>query len=215
MVSYNEEDFNTSVEEANTSVEEFSIQDQDEEPTPAKRPKMDPGTRIIKLDAISPEMSRAFDRSNVSSRKAMMLTAEMLKSFIGQVIPEITGVNERIKVKFSLSHSTVQRSRNKSRVVTADEYDQVTNSINVNIVLQWDGKQYRESNEKIERVAVLVIGDGVDQLLGVFPSDGATGEKQAVGILKLLDKNPHLKPFIVGLCFDTCATNTGGSNRYH
>lgn len=203
------------MEAMSTDVEEFSIQDkdqiedQDEGPSKAKRPKITEETRIVKLNAVNLAMCNVYDRTGVSDRKATMLTAETLKNLIDQLIPALVGPNSHIKIDLSLSRSSVYRFRNKARKELGEAYDKVTNGIKVKVVLQWDGKQYTENHAKIERVVVLVVGDGVDQLLGVLPLHSATGKNQADGILDLLAAEYNLKAQIVGMCFDTCRTNTG------
>lgn len=62
--------------------------------------------------------------------------------------------------------------------------------------------------DKIDRLPVLIVGINIDVLLGVPKLSSGTAEKQLDAIFKLLEKNKVCEN-IVGMCFDTTATNTG------
>ena len=63
----------------------------------------------------------------------------------------------------------------------------------------------------VERVVVLVNGQGVETLLGIPRIDWSTGEAQADACLELV-MSWKIKEEIVGLVFDTTASNTGLHN---
>ena len=60
----------------------------------------------------------------------------------------------------------------------------------------------------MDRVAVLVTGGGIEQLLAVPKIGRGTGQEQCDACLRALE-DWHLKPMVRGLVFDTTASNTG------
>ena len=64
------------------------------------------------------------------------------------------------------------------------------------------------NKELVDRIAVLVSGGEMEQLLAVPKIGRGTGQEQCNACLRALD-DWHLKPFVQGLVFDTTASNTG------
>ena len=60
----------------------------------------------------------------------------------------------------------------------------------------------------VERVAILTTGQGVEKLLGIPSAARSTGEAQAAACLELLE-SWKIRDEVVGLVFDTTASNTG------
>lgn len=142
----------------------------------------------------------------------MMVLSEVYKNMIKEFSDTVgIEINKEVDIFVNLSRSTIRRFRNKTREEIANKYREETKTINVKIIVQWDGKQYKENNEKVERIAVLVVGNGIDRLLGVAKLHRATGKNQAETVEKLI-KAYGIEDHIVGMCFDTCAVNTGSDN---
>lgn len=80
----------------------------------------------------------------------------------------------------------------------------------VNLTIHWDGKIFSAltSKNKVDRLAVLVSGEGVSKLLGVPAITSGTGESQANAVYKLIE-DWGLINRITSMCFDTTASNTG------
>lgn len=64
------------------------------------------------------------------------------------------------------------------------------------------------STEHLDRLPVLISGAEVDQLLGVPKLLSGTREAQSTAVLDCLEKW-GLADWVVALCFDTTASNTG------
>jgi hypothetical protein len=81
---------------------------------------------------------------------------------------------------------------------------------NVPLTVHWDGKMLPElmSKESVDRLAVLVSGEGVMKLLAVPKLIGGTGEAQAKAIFNLLNEWDIVDRVRL-MCFDTTASNTG------
>jgi len=60
----------------------------------------------------------------------------------------------------------------------------------VALTVHWDGKILTElmSKESVDRLAVLVSGEGVMKLIGVLKLTRGTGEEQANAVFQLLDE---------------------------
>jgi len=65
--------------------------------------------------------------------------------------------------------------------------------------------------ELVDRLPVIVAGDGVNQLLGVPKLTSSTGEAQASAVACLIE-NWGLVDRIASMCFDTTSSNTGNRN---
>jgi len=79
------------------------------------------------------------------------------------------------------------------------------------LLLHWDGKLLPDitgSKEVVDRIAVLVTGGHVEQLLGVPKVGSGSGEDQCNACVRALDEW-QLKHLVRGLVFDTTASNTG------
>lgn len=60
----------------------------------------------------------------------------------------------------------------------------------------------------MDRIAILVSGDGVDKLLAVPKLTSGTGQAQADAVMEVL-RDWEVEDRIVALTFDTTASNTG------
>ena len=149
-------------------------------------------SNIINLD-----VAAALDRSKISDRKATYVLAAAAQSF---------GYNPQ---EIAVNKESIRRARHKHRELVANE---IKSSFNPNIPLtvHWDGKLLPAltGSEKVERLAVIVSGDGLMKLLGVPKIINSTGETQATAVFNLITEW-NLQERIQFMCFDTTAINTG------
>jgi len=79
------------------------------------------------------------------------------------------------------------------------------------LLLHWDAKLLPDiagGQYRVDRIAVIVSGGGVDKLLAVPVIGRGTGEEQANAYLSTLD-DWQLRAQVWGLVFDTTSSNTG------
>ncbi|KAG0721222.1 hypothetical protein GWK47_006496 [Chionoecetes opilio] len=159
---------------------------------PPKRSRRAPSQKKI----ISPQVSAALDRTNISDRKA----AHVLLPFAEEL-----GANTR---ELSLSASTINRQRKRHRQEKAAELKEKF-APDVPLTLHWDGKLMPSlTNEGVvDRLPILVSGEGVEKILAVPITDGKA-EPTANTIHSVISEWA-ISDRIRALCFDTTATNTG------
>lgn len=145
----------------------------------------------------TPELASTFDRTRVSNRAAVLVLQASSRSF---------GHNAEV----TPSRETIRRWRMKNRTEIAREI-RASFEANVPLTVHWDGKIVQEwSGEKVDRLAILVSGHGVEKLLATPKLQHGTGQAQADAVLKTL-AYWDIEDRIVGLSFDTTASNTGKS----
>lgn len=146
---------------------------------------------------ITPELSAALDRTNVSHRNATFIVAAVVSS-LGMNIEDV-----------KLNRETVRTSRINLRKTAAKK---IQNDFiaSVPLTVHWDGKLAPDlvGSGKCERTAILVTGKDIEKLLGVPKSDDSTGETQATVVFEKL-KEWNLLNDVTSMCFDTTASNTG------
>ena len=85
------------------------------------------------------------------------------------------------------------------------------------MVVHWDGKMMRDStNSKdpksnVDRIAIDVTGRNLEKILGIVKIPSGTGLSQAKATFQLLTIW-NVANDIVGICFDTTASNMGYKN---
>jgi hypothetical protein len=152
---------------------------------------------------ISATVSAALDRTNISIRKSTMILA--------------SAINEAgsLTAASVLSKSTVHRLRKRHRQEAANtikEKYKPTKS-----VVHWDGKLLPDTTgvdtDQVDRLAILLssLVDGDTKLLGVPKISAGTGKATAESVFDLLN-TWQCNDMIVGMCFDTTASNTGPEN---
>lgn len=112
-----------------------------------------------------------------------------------------------------LSRTSIQCARNMNRrlVSSALQESFACNQPVQPLLLHWDGKLLPDitgGNEHVGRIAILVTGGKIEQLLGVPKIGRGTGEGQCNVCVAALE-NWQLKHLIEGLVFDTTSVNTG------
>lgn len=145
-----------------------------------------------------PVLLATWDRENLSVRQATTSFAAAA-SAMGVQVSDL-----------ALSRSTVHRVRRSGREALAKQLGS-TSATPDRLVLHWDGKllpAISGEQEVQDRIAVLVTGEGQEQLLGVPLALDGTGQRMAEVVLNELEK-ADLRDKIVGLSFDTTASNTG------
>lgn len=127
--------------------------------------------------------------------------------FVVSAVSESSGLTLN---NLSASRSTIRCNRMKTRETVAG-FDKSTFCSDDPLFLHWDGKLLSDivgGTEKVDRVAILVTGDGVERLLGVPKILRGTGQEQATVCLNNLD-DWNLRKNVRALVFDTTAANTG------
>lgn len=148
---------------------------------------------------ITPELAAALDRTKLSDRKATFVIAETVKS-LGLGIDDI-----------ALNRDTIRRERIKQRSEQATALqDKFKTTCNVPLVVHWDGKLIADltSKEKIDRLPVIVSGNGVYSLLTVAKLARGTGEDQAAAVYMALEEW-GIADRVRAMSFDTTSSNTG------
>jgi len=171
-----------------------------EYPSPKKRGR----SSITRPKAvISSALAQALDRTKVSDRAAVHVIAATAHS-LGHNADEL-----------AISRSTIRRSRRTLRQETATSskanFSLGVLDPGVNFVVHWDGKLLSDtsgSQDKYDRLPVLVSYDGTEKLLSVPKLANASGQSMALEVKKSLD-DWKLNDKIVAMSFDTTSSNTG------
>jgi len=85
------------------------------------------------------------------------------------------------------------------------------------LVVHWDGKIMKDSTNRedpkstADRLAVSVTGVETEKILGIVKLTSGTGAAQARATFKLL-KLWEVSSEVIGMSFDTTASNTGSTN---
>lgn len=179
---------------SNSSSSEKSTSDSDEEVKYNILPKC---TRKRPRNIINRAVASALDRTKISDRNATYILA---------ATAETIGLNTS---EIALNKETIRRMRRTHRENIAKEIRQDFQP-EVALTVHWDGKILSElmSKESVDRLAVLVSGEGVMKLLGVPKLTRGTGEEQANAIFQLLNEW-NIVNRVNFMCFDTTASNTG------
>lgn len=163
--------------------------------TPAKVPRL----ISSKLRPLDRTLTATWDREKLSNRQASTSFIATAKS-LGHDVSDI-----------SISPSTVYRARVANRTQMAKDIEKSLFENPPPLVLHWDSKllpSVTSINNLEDRVAVFVTGKNFEHLLGVPVAAKGTGEEMAKVVLKEVDKF-DVRRHIIGICFDTTASNTG------
>lgn len=162
--------------------------------------------RVVEEMLSSPDVSSTLDRINLSDQKFTLLAAAIARA------------NGQDLQSTPLSTSTVRRKRIAHRSSTDSRIRQefLTNEKPA-LVVHWDGKMMRDSTNpenpkcNVDRIAVGVTGLNIEKVLGIVKIPTGTGAAQAKATFQLLTIWEVVDD-IVGMCFDTTASNTGSRN---
>ena len=152
------------------------------------------------------DVSSTLDRINLSDRKFVILAAVIARA------------NQEELDSAPLSHSTVHRKRSvhRSTIASAVQEEFLTKDKSA-LVIHWDGKLMRDSTNKndpyakVDRLAVSVTGPEIEKILGIAKIPAGTGQAQANATFQLLTLW-EVAENVVGMSFDTTASNTGPTN---
>lgn len=150
-------------------------------------------------EIITEKLSILLDRCNISDRNAVRIIFATAES-LGSKVEEL-----------ALSRSTIRKRRMFFRIQRAKKIKQRFKNSNLDgIVVHWDGKLLPKILQKecVERLAIIVSKGDDEQLLGVPALDNSTGISQAEAVTDSLEEW-GIADKIVGMCFDTTASNTG------
>ena len=160
--------------------------------------------KLTATEIIPKCLASALDRTNVSDRKAAYIIAAAAQVYS----PNVDDV-----AKLPLSFSSIRRSREKHRAEFSNE-TKANFLPEIPLVIHMDGKLLPAISggpKKEDRVAILVTGFKTEKLLAIPKVAQGTGEQVAQAALAAtLDWN--LKDRIIGVSFDTTASNTGRLN---
>ena len=146
---------------------------------------------------MSPDLAAALDRTQVSSRKA---------TYVLSTVATSVGVDPET---LNISKSSIHRRRARLRSDRAKTIKE-TFSVKGPLVVHWDGKMMEDltGKETVDRLPVLVSGEGVEKLLAVPKIDSGSGQTQAQAVEDCLD-DWDIKCRVQALSFDTTASNAG------
>lgn len=186
-----------------TDIAETSDTDSSDEfkPTSAKREQKQSEVVVTSAGVLfNMNVTGALDRNKTSDREAVRL-----------MIP-ITAALGHDPSSLPLPRSTIQRIRKKARKEFAEAAVMEYNP-NYPLVVHWDGKILPQifGQGKVNRLPVLVSGDGTDKLLGVPKLAAGTGKQESEAVYGQL-KKWKLVDKVQAMSFDTTSGNTGHVN---
>lgn len=153
--------------------------------------------RCRMVNIMTPELASALDRTKVSDRNATYILSAAAKSF-GYDPCNVT-----------LNKESVRLSRRQHREEITSEIRK-TFLPETPLTVHWDGKLLPSltGHENVDRLAVIVSGDGIMKLLAVPQLASGTGDAQATAVYAALD-DWNLINQVNFMGFDTTASNTG------
>jgi len=159
--------------------------------------------QLKRKDLVSEKVSAVLDRTNTSIRTSTMILASVVNE---------AGCSTSAAV---LSKSTVHRHRQRCRRRAAEQIKE--NFVAGKSVVHWDGKLLPDvtgdDSGQVDRLPVLIssLDDGSTKLLGVPKLSSGSGRAAADAVHELLALW-QCDSLIIGMCFDTTASNTGRVN---
>lgn len=150
-----------------------------------------------KQNIVTRSLAAALDRTGISDRKATFILTQTAISL---------GHDPH---NLSINRSTIARSRKKARAEFARHIKEEFHA-DVPLTVHWDGKLLQDltSKEHVDRLPILISGQGINKLLGVPKLTSGTGEGQANAIADALQEW-EVSGAVAAMCFDTTAANTG------
>lgn len=174
------------------SSENFS----ESEPAIQKLPTKNRGRKKI----IDDNLAVCLDVAKLSDRNAALVLTSTLKQ---------AGCDPSL---YNVNYSSIRRNRIEKRKDLAQNLKKDF-SPNVPLTVHWDGKMLEDisGQEVVDRVPILVSGQGVDQLLGVPKIESGSGESTATAVYETVS-SWGIVDQIKCMSFDTTAVNTGPRN---
>jgi hypothetical protein len=152
------------------------------------------------VNVVTPQLAAALDRTKTTSRNAVYLLSEAASSLGCQ--PSDLAINRE----------TIRRTRIKWRTEAA-KYIRDSFCLDVPLIVHWDSKLMPDldGGGKVDRLAIIVSGEGTSKLLKVPKLDSGTGSAMAQAVYDCLQEW-NVTEQVQGFSFDTTASNTGKDN---
>ena len=190
---------------------EDSMSDKDYKVNNAKRSKM-VTLELPRNPWNSPEVTSMLDRTKVTSRQAVGVFSALVKT--GTVEGKEVDLND-----FTLSQSSVHRSRDKNRIILLQKAkEEFQKNKPKHITLHWDGKMMKTVlGEEVEWQSILVSGSPhyqegklltVTRLTNEEGKPTSTGLAQSVAATEQMDEW-KIREWVRKFVFDTTASNSG------
>lgn len=169
-------------------------------PQPGPSSSEEPPAKRGKKKLIDDRLAVSLDVAKLSDRKATIVLTSALKS--ANCDPS----------KYNINRSSVRRQRIEQRQKLAQCLKSEFKS-EVPLTVHWDGKMCEDicGHEIVDRLPILVSGQGVDQLLGIPKLSRGTGEATAAAVFETI-MSWNLSDNIKCMSFDTTASNTDQRN---
>lgn len=153
-----------------------------------------------RLNLFDDKLAASLDVAKLSDRGAAVVITPVLQNL---------GHNP---AEYKVSYASIRRERMKHRKAIAEGLKAEFRS-EVPLTIHWDGKLLPDitGKETVDRLPILVSGDGVDQLLAVPKLPSGTGEASADAVYQAA-LAWGLCDSIKAMSFDTTAVNTGRLN---
>ena len=113
---------------------------------------------------------------------------------------------------YNINRSSIHRERQKHRLFMASKLKASFDPLTL-LTLHFDGKLMMDltGDAKMDRLSVIVSGNGVDQLLCIPKLSASTGEAMANAMFEAVE-SWGIKKHIKAISFDTTTSNTGRKN---
>lgn len=185
--------------ESSTSSSESddSSDSQFEEPIETSTPKT---RKRGRKNILTSSVLSSLDRTKISDRRAVQVIA-----------PIIHASGEKV-AEYNVNRSSIQRQRKKHRISRAAELKAQFDPQKP-LVLHWDGKMMEDltGEQKIDRIAIIVSGCGIDQILRIPKLVSGTGQATADAVIDVVS-DWGIKDRVKAISFDTTASNSGRKN---
>ena len=153
--------------------------------------------RCGRKEVLTAELSAALDRTKTTDRMAVHIIFNTTKS-LGQNMSKLNLNCSSIRRKHIHHHSS------KSLEILSNFKS------NPSLTVHWDSKLMKHLTGQtfVDRLPVLVSGNGISQLLAIAKIPSSTGDLQANAVVKTL-KHWNIADVVYAICFDTTSSNTG------
>lgn len=161
---------------------------------------MSPPRKRGRKELINSHLAASLDVTKLSDRKATVVLTSTLKSL---------GCDPS---KLNVNSSFIRRQRMKHRQKIAESLKSGFKP-NGPLTIHWDGKMIEDitGHETVDRLPILVSGQGIDQLLSISKLARGTREASASAVYEII-MAWNLSSQITCMCFDITAVNTGLRN---
>ena len=148
-------------------------------------------------EVLTAELLAALDRTKTTDRIAVHIIFNTAKS-LGQNVSEL-----------NLNHSSIRRKHIQH--CSSKSLEILSNfKSNSSLTVHWDSKLMKDLTGQtfVDRLPVLVSGNGISQLLAIAKIPSSAGDLQANAVVKIL-KQWNIADVVCAMCFDTTSSNTG------